>query len=303
MVRLPNGTYIQRVKTSGSTVYKNEAGVVLEVGDNREIIIEPIIITDINASGNGWHKTVAAPYTYTITGSSKIGVSRSGNTLTITGKALGEASITITSGAARTVVPVVVADRVLDVPHIRQAKSQRYWAACAQMLVQYYDPDSTVTQAQMVWFAHGNDENFTGNTNEIKSIIEEYTDAAITIDVRTAFGGEGALRQKLDNGEPVIYLTNRINTQNKVFGHCRVIYGYYLLPGTNKYVYLVHDPWDPSRKYDSYDYEIGGNVHYDIWRRSWINITDEEEIDGDIPGVDRLPRSGYSNYTADWFIS
>ena len=44
----------------------------------------------------------------------------------------------------------------------------------------------------------------------------------------------------------------------------RVIYGYYWLESANKYVYLVHEPYDRS------------DFHLDIWERSWANIMDEE---------------------------
>ena len=64
------------------------------------------MITDITASEDNWYETVSTPFTYSVTGSDKISVSRSGNTLTITGQALGEASITVTSGDAQTTIPV-----------------------------------------------------------------------------------------------------------------------------------------------------------------------------------------------------
>ena len=298
-VKWPNGTYIQRVKTSGSTVYKNEAGVALEVRDSREIIIEPIIITDINASGNDWHKTVDAPYTYTITGSSKIDVSQSGNTLTITGKALGEARITITSGDAQTTVPVVVADRVLDVPHIRQEQSKWCWAACAQMMVEYYNPNITATQIDMARTGQGLDENEkpvdqNGGYLEMQRIVEAYTNQTTVQKEEDEFT-ESMLRAELNAGNPVIYLSTR--DKNGVWngGHFNIIYGYYWDDDYNNYVYLTHDPWDTCK-----DENL---IHLDIWRRSWANIQNEKNTPAP---TDRAPADNYNtqaySYYANWFM-
>ena len=190
---------------------------------------------------------------------------------------------------------MAVADRVLDVPHIRQEKSQWCWAACAQMMVQYYDPDSTVTQEQMVRFAHNNVLNKDGSTNDIKNIIEGYTDASITIDSADVFGlDDYALRQKLDSGKPVIYLIRRFRiNDNKWTGHFRVIYGYYWCESAQEYVYLICDPWDQAASF-------GSNAHYDIWRRSWGNIW-HPDIKY-IPDIDRLPASGYKDYFLSYFL-
>ena len=284
-VKLPNGTYIQRTKTNGSTTYKNEAGVALEVNDSRQIIIEPIVITDINASGDDWHKTVAAPFTYTITGSTKIDVSRSGNTLTITGKALGEASITITSGAARTVVPVVVADKVLDVPHIRQEKSQWCWVACAQMIIKTYDPNNIKTQAELVTELWGSDINKAANRTDIINVVEkQFTNEDTGQKMvegkyiqNPANMTDNQMRQILDSGSPIIYLVGKYkNNGERESGHFRVIYGY-SMHNDGSCVYFVYDPWNTCRKYDPTSNVIGNNIHYDIWRRSLVNIKDEEE--------------------------
>ena len=330
-VKWPNGTYIQRVKTSGSTVYKNEAGVALEVRDSREIIIEPIIVTNINASGNDWHKTVDAPYTYTITGSSKIGVSQSGNTLTITGKALGEARITITSGDAQTTVPVVVADRVLDVPLERQVWSQTCWAACGSMVIKGMIP-SFNNPLQLADDAHNNDENYPAYNDTQYDIIEEVKGSRIRNDDTTnrpdSMGNVAAaletisgnvmsgttvaainfsqelLRQKLDAGSPVVYNSSRFDADNeRNGGHFRVIYGYYWYSdpysNTVKCVYLVHDPWDPCKKYNSEGSAIGNNFHLDIWRRSWENIMNEKAVG--ISGLDRPETHNYT-YATNEFI-
>ena len=298
-VKLPNGTYIQRTKTNGSTTYKNEAGVALEVNDSRQIIIEPIVITDINASGDDWHKTVAAPFTYTITGSTKIDVRRSGNTLTITGKALGEASITITSGAARTVVPVVVADKVLDVPHIRQEKSRWRWAACTQMMVEYYNPNTTATQTDMARTGQGlkeneEPENENGGYDEMKTIVETYTSETTVQKQETEFT-ESMLLSELKSGDPVIYLSTREKDGEWEGGHFNIIYGYYWDSSNNRNIYLTYDPWDTCARANS--------IHLDVWRRSWANIQHEM----DTPATtDRAPDDDYNTdayyYYANWFM-
>lgn len=303
-VKLPNGTYIQRTKTNGSTTYKNEAGVALEVNDSRQIIIEPIVITDINASGDDWHKTVAAPFTYTITGSTKIDVSRSGNTLTITGKALGEASITITSGAARTVVPVVVADKVLDVPHIRQKESQWCWVTCAQMAIQKYEPDNDKIQHWLVEDERRPNkeeqkpitepDNTTGYMSEICSIVEREVDNVQGQYISNPQNiTDQQLRQILDSGSPVIYMIGRYETNGqRRSGHMRVIYGYYIDTNGNC-IYLVHEPWETCIEEFGRNDALGNNIHLDIWRRSLINIKDED--DKGVSGIDR-PNNDIYNY-------
>ena len=307
-VKLPNGTYIQRSKTiyddngDVDVEYKNESGVALEVNDSKQIIIEPIVITDITASGDNWYETVSTPFTYSVTGSDKISVSQSGNTLTVTGQALGEASITVTSGDAQTTIPVVVANKVLDVPHIRQQYNYLCWAACAQMVTKYYD--SSVTDSQTTMAAKGQqtetfinqDEGYT----EIKRIIEYYTDKTATWEDADYFSGT-KLRAKIDAGNPVIYLSTRIpiNDPDKENppGHFRVVYGYYLYTkpnGSQEYVYLVYDPWDPV--------VYQNNIHLDIWRQSWTNIMNEKNSSVD---TDRVPVGSYysnNNYYANWFM-
>ena len=226
-------------------------------------------------------------------------MNRNGNTLTITGLALGEASITVTSGNAQTTIPIVVADKVLDVPHIRQEESHWCWAACAQMMVECYEPNTTATQTDMARTGQGLDENEDpDNTDagytEIKRIIENYTDATAYLKDETEFT-ENDLVDKLDSGSPVIYLSSRYRPKgstNYDGGHIRIIYGYYETPNGN--AYLVHEPYGPVEY---------SNFHLDIWQRSWINICDEDEQDPNL-NVDRLPAENYRDrdYFANWFI-
>ncbi len=183
-------------------------------------------------------------------------------------------------------MPVVVADRVLDVPHFRQEKSQWCWAACAQMLVEYYGAKAPVIQADLAEDGQGNKtDNEPKSFNVIKTIIDKNTN-------KTAIEKEGEftetqLRSMLNNGNPVIYLIRRYNTSSKKWtGHYRVIYGYYKT-SSDKYVYLVHDPWDQANA------GFGSNAHLDIWRRSWTNLLRPDLTDLDI---DRNPGYGYTDY-------
>ena len=176
-------------------------------------------------------------------------------------------------------------------PHIRQEQNLWCWAVCAQMIVKFYNPNNSETQSAMVKYAHNNTLNKVGSTDDIIKIITKYGEKTLTKVTRSNFGGETSLRQKLDSGKPVIYLTNRVNSGGETKGHFRVIYGYYK-QSDNKYVYLIYDPWD-TVKYKN-------NVHFDYWRRSWQNILDEEAIG--ISGIDKLPKSGFTNYSGDWFI-
>lgn len=159
------------------------------------------------------------------------------------------------------------------------------------MIVKFYNPNNSETQSAMVKYAHNNTLNKVGSTDDIIKIITKYGEKTLTKVTRSNFGGETSLRQKLDSGKPVIYLTNRVNSGGETKGHFRVIYGYYK-QSDNKYVYLIYDPWDTA-KYEN-------NVHFDYWRRSWQNILDEEAIG--ISGIDKLPKSGFTNYSGDWFI-
>ena len=56
----------------------------------------------------------------------------------------------------------------------------------------------------------------------------------------------------------------------------------------------MHEPYGPAEYSD---------FHLDIWKRSWINICDEDEIEPNL-NVDRRPAVNYRNrdYFADWFI-
>ena len=330
-VKLPNGTYIQRSKTiyddngNVDVEYKNESGVALEVNDSKQIIIEPIVITDITASGDNWHKSVAAPFTYSVTGSDKISVSRSGNTLTITGQALGEASITVTSGDAQTTIPVVVANKVLDVPLERQVWNQSCWAACGSMVIKGMI-SSFNYPLQLADDAHNNDENYPAYNDTQYDIIEKVKGSRIKnttnnkpassddiinalknvsgneisgVKVEAENFSQTLLRQKLDAGSPVIYLTRKYNSYSSEWtGHFRVIYGYYWLESAEKYVYLVCDPWNTCMKYN--ENTIGNNVHLDIWRRSWENILDEKEKG--ISGLDIAVTSSYLTFYTREFI-
>lgn len=309
-VKLPNGTYIQRSKTiyddngNVDVEYKNESGVALEVNDSKQIIIEPIVITDITASGDNWHKSVAAPFTYSVTGSDKISVSRSGNTLTITGQALGEASITVTSGDAQTTIPVVVANKVLDVPHIRQEKSQWCWVTCAQMAIQKYEPDNDKIQHWLVEDERRPNkeeqkpitepDNTTGYMSEICSIVEREVDNVQGQYISNPQNiTDQQLRQILDSGSPVIYMIGRYETNGqRRSGHMRVIYGYYI-DTDGSCIYLVHEPWETCIEEFGRNDALGNNIHLDIWRRSLINIKDED--DNGVSGIDR-PNNDIYNY-------
>ena len=285
-VKLTNGTYIYKKKTTNSN-YKNESGIGLEKNDYRQIVIDTL-------DGNS---NVQAPFEYAVTsGASYINVTSVGRTLTITGKALGESKITITSGTQSVVVEVVVANVALDVPHIRQEKSEWCWAACAQMVVKYYNSSVTANQTTMagVGQGNGNPTNDPAGFIAIERIIENYTDATAYIKDETAFN-ENDLIAKLNSGSPVIYLSSRYKPKGSTIddgGHIRVIYGYYETSHGN--VYLVHEPYGPAEYSD---------FHLDIWKRSWINICDEDEIDPNL-NVDRRPAVNYRNrdYFADWFI-
>ena len=112
------------------------------------------------------------------------------------------------------------------------------------------------------------------------------------------------LRQKLDAGSPVVYNSSRFDADNeRNGGHFRVIYGYYWYSdpysNTVKCVYLVHDPWDPCKKYNSEGSAIGNNFHLDIWRRSWENIMNEKAVG--ISGLDRPETHNYT-YATNEFI-
>ena len=279
-VKWPNGTFLQK-RNPDSSSYKNETGVALEVGKSKQVTV-------VTLDGN---IDLQAPYSISVSDTSKIRATYSGRTITITGKAKGTTSIMIMSGTQSVSLPVVVADKVLDVPHIRQEQDLWCWAACAQMVANFYNPDNTGTQSAMVKCAHNNTLNRRGGADDIIKIITEYGKKTLTKVTRSNFGGETSLRQKLDSGKPVIYLSNRVNSEGETKGHYRVIYGYYK-QSDNKYVYLIYDPWDPVK--------YANNSHFDYWRRSWQNILDEEDIG--ISGIDKLPKSGFTNYSGDWFI-
>ena len=212
-------------------------------------------------------------------------MSRSGNTLTITGQALGEASITVTSGDAQTTIPVVVANKVLDVPHIRQEKSQWCWVACAQMIIKTYDPNNIKTQAELVTELWGSDINEATNKTDIINVVEkQFTNEDTGQKI-----GEGKyisnpanmtdtqMRQILDSGSPIIYLVGKYkNNGERESGHFRVIYGY-SMHNDGSCVYFVYDPWETCIKEFGKNGALGNNVHLDIWQRSLVNIKDEEE--------------------------
>ena len=197
-------------------------------------------------------------------------------------------------------MPVVVADRALDVPHIRQEKSQWCWAACAQMIVKTCDPNNIKTQAKLVTELWESAKDDAANRTDIINVVEKQFTNEDTgqkiVEGKYISNPENMtdtrMRQILDSGSPIIYLAGKYaNNGKRESGHFRVIYGYYK-QSDNKYVYLIYDPWDPVK--------YGNNVHYDYWRRSWQNILDEEDIG--ISGVDKLPESGFTNYSGAWFI-
>lgn len=166
---------------------------------------------------------------------------------------------------------MVVADKVLDVPLIRQEQSQWCWAACAQMVVKKYRPNDSHSQTDMARIGQQLDEDQMpsdddNNYHAIERIVSNCTDNTVSLIHKTDSNfTENDLRTQLNAGSPVIYLSSRYsNSGTRTGGHFRVIYGYYWLESANKYVYLVHEPYDRS------------DFHLDIWERSWANIMDEE---------------------------
>lgn len=184
-------------------------------------------------------------------------------------------------------MPVVVADRVLDVPHIRQEQSQWCWVACAQMAIQKYEPDNNKIQHWLVEEERrasdeqnsvNNPDNSAGYMSEICSIVEREVDNVQGKYISNPQNmTDHQLRQILDSGSPVIYLMGRYNTNgSRRSGHIRVIYGYYINTDGD-YVYLVHEPWKTCNKKFGLNGAVGNNIHLDIWRRSLVNIKDENE--------------------------
>ncbi len=223
-------------------------------------------------------------------------------------------------------MPVVVADRVLDVPLERQVWSQTCWAACGSMVIKGMIP-SFNNPLQLADDAHNNDENYPAYNDTQYDIIEEVKGNRINNSTNNKPANSGdiinalkvisnnaligytepadtfsqtMLRQKLDAGSPVIYLSGRyLSNQNRDGGHFRVIYGYYWSESAEEYVYLVHDPWDPCMKYNPQSSTIGNNFHLDVWRRSWENILNEK-TEG-ISGLD-IPETHNYIYRVDDFI-
>ena len=303
-IKLTNGTYIRHSKTgSNGRPYTNEAGIALEVNKSKQIIVETLDgSTDVQAI-----------LSYSMSDYSKITLQKNNNTYTITGKELGRTTITFKSSTKTITLDVVVADKVLDVPLERQVWSQSCWAACGSMAIKGMI-SSFNYPLQLADDVHNNDENYPAYNDTQYDIIEEVKGGRIknntnnkpasSDDIINALKGisdntlighyvpvndfsQTMLRQKLDDGSPVIYLSGRYDNNERVGGHFRVIYGYYWLESANKYVYLVHEPYDFS------------NFHLDIWERSWENILNEKE--NDINGLDRPETNDYT-YKTENFI-
>lgn len=261
-IKLTNGTYIRHSKTgSNGRPYTNEAGIALEVNKSKQIIVETL-------DGS---IDIQAPFIHSVSNSSKITLQKNNNTYTITGKELGRTTITFKSSTKTITLDVVVADKVLDVPLIRQEQSQWCWAACAQMVVKKYRPNDSHSQTDMARIGQQLDEDQMPSDDDndyhaIERIVSNCTDNTVSLIHKTDSNfTENDLRTQLNAGSPVIYLSSRYsNSGTRTGGHFRVIYGYYWLESANKYVYLVHEPYDRS------------DFHLDIWERSWANIMDEE---------------------------
>ena len=209
-------------------------------------------------------------------------------------------------------------------PLERQVWNQSCWAACGSMVIKGMIPSFNYP-LQLADDAHNNDEHYPAyndtqydiieavkggriknNTNNKPASSDDIINALKGISDNTLIGhyvpvndfSQTMLRQKLDAGSPVIYLSGRYdNNKERKEGHFRVIYGYYWMESANKYVYIVHEPWDTCKKYESN--RIGNNVHLDIWRRSWENILNEKE--NGIVGLDRPETQNYI-YETDNFI-
>ena len=285
-IKLTNGTYIRHSKTgSNGRPYTNEAGIALEVNKSKQIIVETLDgSTDVQAI-----------LSYSMSDYSKITLQKNNNTYTITGKELGRTTITFKSSTKTITLDVVVADKVLDVPLIRQEKSQWCWAACAQMVVKKYRPNDSHSQTDMARIGQQLDagqmpSNTDNNYLAIERIVGNCTDNTVSLIHKTdANFTENDLRTQLNAGSPVIYLSSRYsNSGARTGGHFRVIYGYYWLESANKYVYLVHEPYDFS------------NFHLDIWERSWANIMDEEA--SGVNNIDRPVSDSDIYYRATEFL-
>ena len=287
-VKWPNGTFLQK-RNPNNASYKNETGVALEVGKSKQVTV-------VTLDGN---IDLQAPYSISVSDTSKISATYSGRTITITGKAKGTTSIMIISGTQSVSLPVVVADKVLDVPHIRQEKRYWCWAACAQMMVEYYNPNTTATQTDMARTGQGLKENEepvdkNGGYHEMKTIVETYTSETTIQKQETEFT-ESMLLSELNSGDPVIYLSTREKDGEWEGGHFNIIYGYYWDSSNNRNIYLTYDPWDTCARANS--------IHLDVWRRSWANIQHEM----DTPATtDRAPDDDYNTdayyYYANWFM-
>ena len=210
-------------------------------------------------------------------------------------------------------------------PLERQVWNQSCWAACGSMVIKGMIPSFNYP-LQLADDAHNNDENYPAYNDTQYDIIEEVKGGRIKnntnnkpassddiinalkdvsgneisgVKVEAENFSQTLLRQKLDTGSPVIYLTRKYNSYSSEWtGHFRVIYGYYWLESAEKYVYLVCDPWNTCMKYN--ENTIGNNVHLDIWRRSWENILDEKEKG--ISGLDIAVTSPYLTFYTREFI-
>ena len=156
---------------------------------------------------------------------------KNNNTYTITGKELGRTTITFKSSTKTITLDVVVADKVLDVPLIRQEQSQWCWAACAQMVVKKYRPNDSHSQTDMARIGQQLDEDQMpsdddNNYHAIERIVSNCTDNTVSLIHKTDSNfTENDLRTQLNAGSPVIYLSSRYsNSGTRTGGHlCRIL--------------------------------------------------------------------------------
>lgn len=135
----------------------------------------------------------------------------------------------------------------IDVPNIRQEKSNWCWAACSKSVLGYYG--KSVSQSDIVIYIYGSPVNESGTYYDMQSVLSNYK---VYSRIDSGPGGLSfyTIRSEIDDRRPMI--TGK-------YGHAYVVRGYLDISGDFQYMYAL-DPYYGTYMtaiYDEYNYQGG----------------------------------------------
>lgn len=164
--------------------------------------------------------------------------------------------------------PPIGVGSILKVPPIKQEKGEWCWAACAVMILRYYD-DEEIQQCHLanLFFPSADccdlSPSSCNTSCQIGDVRAIYQIKGIRCTPRAGAVSFNTMKTEIDNGRPVeVYLSRGLN------GHLIIIRGWYI-NGANLYA-LVIDPINGGHGAVAYAYLL--NSKFGMWAATWTEV-------------------------------